>query len=180
MNIQIYGLGDKRAVVYPLLYLLGQLDGAQLITDDAAYRRLMPGGTGYIGNVAVSVCADGAEARTGEYTVTVYDCGRPVADMGDGDETIWVKRAKENGDAPIHAYRTVCVDFERPAGQSKVPFVPLSLPVLRKYHQMETIGRLEAVPGRASVRALAPMFAEMFSLSEKTTKFMLTKGGVLT
>ena len=186
MNIQIHGLGEKRAVVYPLLYLLNQLDGAQLITDDTAYRRLVPSGVSSIGNIAVSICAGGigeafpAGERTGEYAVTVFDCGGHAVEMGEGDETIWVKRAKENGDAPVHAYRVACVDFERPSGQSKAPFVSLSLPLLRRYHRMEAIGRLEAVPDKASVRALAPMFAEIFNLSEKTVKFMLTKGGAQT
>ena len=179
MNIQIYGLGDKRVVVYPLLYLLNQLDGAQLITDDAAYRRLIQGGNGYIGNVAVSVCADGLAARTDDYALTVYDCGHPVADMGEGDETIWVKRSKENGDAPLHQFRTVCVDFERPAGHGKTPFVPLSLSLFQDCHKMETTGRLEAIRSKPAVRALAPVFAEILGHSEKSVRVMLTKGGAL-
>lgn len=55
MNILITGTADKRSIVYPLLYTLNFLGNTLLLTNDTAYRRLLPEGavTGEIGNVYI-------------------------------------------------------------------------------------------------------------------------------
>lgn len=182
MIIQIIGEGEKRAVVYPLLHLLNHFNGGTLISNDGMYRRVITNTDGFIGNIKICISADAANANLREqrsfadaYDIAVRDTGDLIEETG---AVIRVCRACDTADKAKGGEYLVYADFLPPA--NKKPFIPLALPLLRELRDIEVSGRLGAFRNRAAIKALCPIFADIFHVPEITIKNLLRKGIILT
>jgi hypothetical protein len=191
MRIAITGRGVKSVVVYPLLLCLNELGGALVLTDDSAYRRLLPSAESRVGTIKytdVRICADAMitedemarlDVDPDEYQNVVFDLltsglaqhGAEILVQCDTDPV--TKIAEPN--------RHVIRVGYTPPKERDVHFIELTTQLCREIYEMECRGRLEPLKAYRSGRfrrAVAPMFSKILGLSEKEVAALLTgKGG---
>jgi hypothetical protein len=190
MRISITGRGVKSVIVYPLLLCLNELGGALLLTDNAAYRRLLPAESrvGTIQNTDVRICADAfisedemarLDVDPDEYENVVSD--RLTLGLSNYDAEIIVQCDVDAVITTAEPNRYVVRIGYTPPKDRNVPFIELTPQLCREVYEMECRARLEplkAYRSRRFRRAVAPMFSKILGLSEKEIAALLSgKGG---
>ena len=186
MKISLRGGADKRPIVYPLLYILNQLGGALLVTEDGAYRRLLQSGgvrTGSVGNVRIY-----SHGHIDREELERYECNPEhfrymVSDrletvMKDSDRVITVQRDGDIEPVDESSKYYIRVGFNAPKDKN-LSFVKLDISIYKWLYHIESVHRLDLPRDKGFLKPLTGLFADMLDLSPKAIE-KLYKGGGLT
>lgn len=184
MNFDIIGYGDKRPIVYPLLYVLNFLGSTILVTDDTDFVRLLPGNgfIGQVGNTQVFIVPDIGAVNVSDYEHVVYvafektrceDC-HTIYTVQDSSPLKPFYKVPAEGD------KIVQIGYEASKEKDR-RFIMLEETLLREMYRVENLSRLMPVKNKKLLNVLASLFADSFGRDIKAMKKLLCyKGGKLT
>ena len=195
MTYFILGLADKRPIIYPLLYVLSMSGNTLFVSDDGAYRRLLPKHErlGHMGNVMVFTNADingevlkQENINTRDYDHIVY----ALLDDTEGKDglTIYAKQDGSpfrqahplDGAEQTQDFKTVHIGFKAPSEKGAF-FIPITESLMKECHAVENLCRLSPPKNAKVINVLSSLLAPSFGKPEKVMRKLLTyKGGVLT
>jgi hypothetical protein len=189
------GLADKRPIIYPLLYVLSLSGNTLFVSDDGAYRRLLPnyGRMGHIGNVHVFTNTEiNGEVlkqegiNTRDYDHVVY----ALLDNIEGKNGLIVYAKQDgspfknthplDGKPQTNDYKIVHIGFKAPTEKGAF-YIPITESLLKECHVVENLCRLSPPKNTKVIDIMASLLAPGFSKTEKEMRKLLTyKGGLLT
>ncbi|RED52799.1 hypothetical protein [Cohnella lupini] len=186
MLIGVYGLTDKRPVIYALMKLLQATGDVALFSNNRHYRRLLgPGESqGHMANMMIAVSDASPDEIFEEVGYTADDFDHVIFDLQDTipdnlSLAIYVKSYESGDDEQaflevLGTYHTIKLTYDSKRDKGAINVNPVSL-VWKSVEQIEAYRILRPIPSKTLNQGLASLMAPVLKITTKNAYTLLTR-----